>query len=81
MDLSVIITNFSVFNEVQQSLHTLAANLRIQNQPIQYLYDLHYADENISDNEEEATEIVNSNFCEDNDMYIANEYCSEFHIG
>lgn len=91
MDLGIIITDYEVFSNVQKKYHNLAAKVNLQNHPLQYLYDINLANEQLSDENEEmegsesggragSFSLVNRNFSSDNPSYIANAYCSRFEI-
>ena len=95
MDLSMIITNYTVFNEAQLLYSSFLSSLQVLNQPLQYLYeDDEMEDDEMEDDEMEdveqiteqvkdfskSTAIQNSNFNPYLDLYIPNNYCPSFTV-
>lgn len=91
MDLGIIITDYEVFSNVQKKYHNLAVQVNLQNHPLQYLYDMNIANEQLSEEDEEmegservgragSLSLINHNFSSDHPSYIANVYCPRFEI-
>lgn len=82
MELSVIITNYDVYSQIQTKLSSLASRVTIMNQPLQYLYDHEMADETlVDDNSESQTNIlINTLFSNEEDNYLPNAYCQSFNV-
>lgn len=88
MNLSMIITNYTVFNEVQLLYGDFLSSLQVSNQPLQYLYENNEMDEEEEEEVEEVAEqrndfstsatIQNSAFDQTMDLYIPNNYCPSF---
>ena len=93
MNLSMIITNYTVFNEVQLLYGDFLSSLQVSNQPLQYLYENNEMDEDEEDEEDEedveevaeqrndfstSATIQNSAFDQTMDLYIPNNYCPSF---
>lgn len=94
MNLSMIITNYTVFNEVQLLYGDFLSSLQVSNQPLQYLYENNEMDEDEEEEEEDEEEveevteqrndfstsatIQNSAFDQTMDLYIPNNYCPSF---
>ena len=74
MDLSMIVTNYSVFSEVQLHFKTLTSRLRVLNHPLQYLYDREIADEE----DGSQNDPLSSDIEREESRYIPNEYCPSF---
>lgn len=53
MNLSMIITNYTVFNEVQLLYGDFLSSLQVSNQPLQYLYENNEMDEDEEEEEED----------------------------
>lgn len=90
----MIITNYTVFNEVQLLYGDFLSSLQVSNQPLQYLYENNEMDEDEEEEEEDEEEveevteqrndfstsatIQNSAFDQTMDLYIPNNYCPSF---
>lgn len=57
MNLSVIITNYTVFNEAQLLYGNFLSSLQVLNQPLQYLYENNEMDEEEEEEEDEDEEV------------------------
>lgn len=81
MNLSMIITNVTLFEEVNKTLAVLVEPLRVYNQQLQSLYDgTISSDESSEEEEEKRLSIINSHFDSEGPMYIPNAYCSSFNV-
>ena len=89
MNLSMLITNSDVFNEVETSLFSLSSRLSVLCNSIQYLYDKDIADDTLLDEEgdvvnerdkEHSMGIINDSYTEGESGYVANEYCPVFSV-
>ena len=91
MNLSMIITNYIVFNEAQLLYGDFLSSLQVSNQPLQYLYENNEMDEEEEEDEEDAEEVTeqrkdfstsatiqNSDFDHSMDLYVPNNYCPSF---
>ena len=54
MNLSMIITNYTVFSEAQLVYGSFFSSLRVSNQPLQYLYECSDGEEEEEEEEEES---------------------------
>ena len=70
MNLSVIITNYKVFNEAQLLYGNFLSSLQVLNQPLQYLYENNEMDEEEEEEEEEDEEVGED---EDEDEEVGEE--------
>ena len=82
MELSMMITNYNVYSIVQTKLSSLASQITLLNQPLQYLYDHKMADEILVDDESEIQDntVINTNFSNEDDNYLPNPYCPSFTV-
>lgn len=91
MNLSMIITNYIVFNEAQLLYGDFLSSLQVSNQPLQYLYENNEMDEEEEEDAEDAEEVTeqrkdfstsatiqNSDFDHSMDLYVPNNYCPSF---
>ena len=90
MNLSMLVTNTDVFNEVETSLSSLSSRLSVLSNSLQYLYDKDIADDTLLDEEGDADSsaqskehsmgIINTSYTEGESGYVANEYCPVFTV-
>ena len=82
MELSMMITNYNVYSIVQTKLSSLASQITLLNQPLQYLYDHEMADETLVDDESEIQDntVINTDFSNEDDNYLPNAYCPSFNV-
>lgn len=92
MNLSMIITNYTVFSEAQLVYGSFFSSLRVSNQPLQYLYECSDGEEEEEEEGEEGEEevlekskeitvpapIQNSGYDQYMDLYIPNNDCPSF---
>ena len=86
MNLSMLVTNGDVFNEVETSLSSLSSRLSLLSNSLQYLYDKDIADDTLLDDDstaqikEHSMGIINDAYTEGESGYVANEYCPVFTV-
>lgn len=86
MNLSMLVTNGDVFNEVETSLSSLSSRLSVLSNSLQYLYDKDIADDTLLDDDstaqikEHSMGIINDAYTEGESGYVANEYCPVFTV-
>ena len=86
MNLSMLVTNSDVFNEVEASLSSLSSRLSVLSDSLQYLYDKDIADDTLLDddssaqNKEHSLGIINDSYTEGEGGFVANEYCPVFTV-
>ena len=80
MDLGMIVTNFEVYEKVQEKYPRLVSQIHFQNHPLQYLYDSELADESLIDESGDGNDfsLLNSSFSANHPNYSPNVYCQYF---
>ena len=80
MDLGVIVTNFEVYENVQEKYPRLVSQINFQNHPLQYLYDSALADESLIDESGDGADfsLLNPAFSVNHPNYSPNVYCRYF---
>ena len=81
MDLGMIVTNFEVYEKIQEKYPRLVSQIDLQNRPLQYLYDSALADESLIDEspgDDTDFSLLNLAFSADHPNYSPNAYCQSF---
>ena len=68
MDLSMIITNYTVFNEAQLLYSNFFSSLQVLNQPLQYLYEDNEMEDNEMEDNDTEDDDTEDDDTEDNEM-------------